>query len=102
MSDTSAGGVAIALFLVILGLAALAGGGYIVSETTFAEQEQRSESYGPLGVFGQSSSGERTVNLEPVLGFVLVAGGLAGTIAGIQMAHASFEQGKDREIQRDS
>jgi hypothetical protein len=102
MGDTSVGGVIMGLLLAVLGIAALVGGGMIVMETTFAEDTQREEDYGPMGLFGGSETRRSSVNLAPVIGVVLAAGGIAATITGFVLTSRSFERGKDRAREVDS
>lgn len=91
--------MAIGLPLATLGIVALVAGADLVFTSTFAEESQRSEEYGPFGLFGESESRSQSVNLAPIVGLVLLVGGLAGAVTGFVMTHRSFERGKDRELE---
>lgn len=98
MADTSIGGILVGLLLGVVGIAAVVAGGVIVIETTFAQDGQSSAEWGPMGLLGGSEESQSSVDLAPVLGLVLVAGGIAATITGFVMTRGSFERGKDRSV----
>lgn len=52
MGNTSLGSVTVGLVLTVFGIAAIAAGGNILAHTTFAEENQQQEEYGPFGLFG--------------------------------------------------